>query len=211
MSCDERPLNLPKALPFFTIRSVVRKPNRLRPYADMMRNLVSERDAKILGYLLGSDGGISSQKLSEKVGISLAAARIRRGELAEKYLIVTYSLNLKKYGWRQLQLMVSTGGGRTTAIGRELLKHKQVVHVARTVGQGPTVDLRAEVFVRSSQELLDLLEEVRAVDGVKSVIWREDVEVVGSKKPPPQLKTHIGTMRSPQVPRLDDEAPTPVP
>ena len=97
--------------------------------------------------------------------------------------------------------MISTGRSKTVAIGRKLLTHRQIVHVVRTVGQGidSAIDLRAEVFVRDSQELLDLIEEVKAMDGVKSVTWREDVEVIGSKKPPPQLKTHEGAMRSLEV------------
>lgn len=66
------------------------------------------------------------------------------------------------------------------AIGKELLKHDQVAYVARTIGQF-TIDLKAEVFVRSNDELVSLIEEVKAMRGVKELIWSEIIEVVGRK------------------------------
>ena len=66
------------------------------------------------------------------------------------------------------------------ALGKELLKRDQVAYVARTIGQF-TIDLRVEVFVRSNDELLNLIEEVKAMEGVKELIWSEIIEVVGRK------------------------------
>ncbi len=65
-------------------------------------------------------------------------------------------------------------------IGKELLKRDQVAYVARTIGQF-TIDLRVEVFVRSNDDLLNLIEEVKAMEGVKELIWSEIIEVVGRK------------------------------
>jgi len=160
-----------------------------------MRNLLSQQDADVLAHLLGSNGGISSQRLSEEVGVSVRAAKLRRRILTEEYLTVTHSLNLQRFGWRQLQLLVTTGGGRTFAVGKELLKLKQVVFVGGTIGE-VRIDLRVEVFVRSSAELLSLIEEVKALQGVKGVIWSEVAEVIGVKNPPPQLQTHEATLQS---------------
>ena len=67
------------------------------------------------------------------------------------------------------------------AIGQELLKREEVAYVARTIGEF-TIDLKAELFVRSSAELVDILEEVKAIDGVKDTVWSEVIEIVGRKK-----------------------------
>jgi hypothetical protein len=158
-----------------------------------MRNLLSEQDANILAHLLGSNDGVSSQRLSRETGLPLRAIRLRRKELTKEYLTVTRALNLQRYGWRQLQLLITTSGGRTVAIGRELLKLKQVVFVGGTIGEFK-IDLRAEVYVRSNAELLTLIEEVKAMHGVKEVIWSEVAEVIGLKNPPPQLRTHEATI-----------------
>ena len=67
-----------------------------------------------------------------------------------------------------------------------MLEHKGVTFVARTIGQY-TIDLRAEAFVRSNGELLELTEKVKAINGVIDVIWSEIVAVVGRKSPPFEL------------------------
>jgi len=66
------------------------------------------------------------------------------------------------------------------AIGKELLKREDVAYVARTIGQF-NIDLKAEVFVRSNDDLINLIEEVKAMRGVKELIWSEIIEVVGRK------------------------------
>jgi DNA-binding Lrp family transcriptional regulator len=171
--------------------------NRLYYGPDALRNILSDQDANILSSILASNGGVSSQQLSKEVGMPVSTVRARRKTLVRKYLIVTHSLNLQSYGWRQLQLLISTTGGRTVAIGKELMKLKQVVFVAGTIGE-VKIDLRAEVFVRNGQELLDVLENVKALDGVREVVWSEVAEVIGIKNPPPQLYTHEASLESPE-------------
>src|SRR5256712_3039977 len=140
----------------------------------------SEEDPEILKNLLATRAQIASRLLSEKLGISPGATRPQHKELAREYLAIMYSSTLEKYGWRQLEFLISTVGGRTMAIGKDLLKRDEVAYVARTIGQF-TIDLRAEVFVQSSDELVNLIEEVKAMKGVKELIWSEVVEVVGRK------------------------------
>jgi len=50
----------------------------------------------------------------------------------------------------------------------------------RSIGD-PTIDLRAEVIIMDNSELLDLLEEVKALPDVKDVVWSEIVSIVGTK------------------------------
>jgi hypothetical protein len=101
-------------------------------------------------------------------------------EWGKEYLAIMYSSTLEKYGWRQVEFLISTSGGRTMAIGKELLKREDVAYVARSIGQF-NIDLRVEVFVRSNDDLINVIEEVKAIRGVKDVIWSEIIEVVGRK------------------------------
>ncbi|MFI5421252.1 MAG: hypothetical protein ACHQ1H_09835, partial [Nitrososphaerales archaeon] len=101
-------------------------------------------------------------------------------EWGKEYLAISYSSTLETYGWRQIEFLIATVGGRTVSIGKELLKRDQVAYVARTIGQF-NIDLRVEVFVRSNDELINLIEEVKAMRGVKELIWSEIIEVVGRK------------------------------
>jgi hypothetical protein len=139
---------------------------------------LSKHDAEIVKDLLATRAEIASRLLSEKLGIAPSATPPTSGEWGKGYLSILYSSTLEKYGWRQIEFLISTTGGRTMAIGKELLKLEDVAYVARTIGQF-NIDLKAEVFVRSNDDLINLIEEVKAMRGVKELIWSEIIEVVG--------------------------------
>ena len=90
-------------------------------------------------------------------------------------------MNLKNLGYRRVDLLIYTGGGNTVTIAKNLLERDEVVYVGRSIGEH-TIDLRAEVIIGDNSELLDLLEEVKAMRSVKDVIWSEIVQIVGRKR-----------------------------
>jgi len=63
------------------------------------------------------------------------------------------------------------------------LKHEEVVYAARTIGEH-TIDLRVEVFVKDNGALLNLLEDVKDMKGVRDVVWTEGIEKIGRKNVP---------------------------
>jgi hypothetical protein len=144
-----------------------------------MVTALSKRDAQIVKDLLATRAEIAARLLSEKLGISQSATPTPK-EWGKEYLAISYSSTLEKYGWRQIEFLIATVGGSTISIGKELLKLDQVAYVARTIGQF-NIDLRVEVFVRSNDELVNLIEQVKAMHGVKELIWSEIIEVVGRK------------------------------
>ena len=148
-----------------------------------MDKSLSNLDAVVLKNLLASRAEIASRVLSEKIGLS-PMDTIRK-ELVDEYLRITYSTTLESYGLRQIELLISTRGGKTLSIGQDLLKRKEVAYVARTLGEF-TIDLRAEVFVKNGAELVNMIEDVKAMDGVKDLIWSEVIEIVGRKNQIPK-------------------------
>ena len=145
-----------------------------------MATSISKHDADLVKNLLATRAEIAARLLSEKLGIFPRATQPTSNDWGKEYLSIMYSSTLEKYGWRQIEFLVATVGGKTMAIGKELLKHDQVAYVARTIGQF-NIDLRVEIFVRGNDDLINMIEEVKAMDGVKELIWSEIVEVVGRK------------------------------
>jgi DNA-binding Lrp family transcriptional regulator len=144
---------------------------------------LSDLDRKMLRLLLDSEGSISTHEISVQLGIPLSTIQRRRKRLEEEYLIKHYSLDPMKFGFRRIDLLIYTEGGETMNIGRELLKREEVTFAARTIGEH-TIDLRVEVFVKDNGVLLDLLETVKAMKGVRDVVWTEVIETIGRKNPP---------------------------
>jgi DNA-binding Lrp family transcriptional regulator len=144
---------------------------------------LSDLDRKMLRLLLDSEGHIPTLEMSEQLGIPLSTVQRRRKRLESDYLIKHYSLDPMKFGYRRIDLLIYTEGGGTIEIGKELLKREEVTYAARTIGEH-TIDLRIEVFVKDNGVLLNLLEDVKAMKGVRDVIWTEVVETIGRKSPP---------------------------
>jgi DNA-binding Lrp family transcriptional regulator len=144
---------------------------------------LTEADGKMLRLLLESEGKIPSHELSVELGVPLSTVQRRRKRLETDYLVKTYALDPMKFGFRQIDLLIYTGGGATIELGKELLKREEVTYAARTIGEH-TIDLRVEVFVKDNSVLLNLLEDVKAMKGVRDVVWTEVVETIGRKNTP---------------------------
>ena len=148
-----------------------------------MYSQLSDLDRKMLRLLLDSRGNIPTHEMSVRLDVPLSTVQRRRKRLEDEYLIKHYSLDPLKFGFRQIDLLIYTEGGETMNIGKELLKREEVTYAARTIGEH-TIDLRVEVFVKDNGVLLDLLENVKAMKGVRDVVWTEVIETIGRKNPP---------------------------
>jgi DNA-binding Lrp family transcriptional regulator len=146
-----------------------------------LRNL-SDIDKKLLKILLNPPNGRpSSHALAAKLGIPGTTVQRRRNYLEKHFLEFSYVLKLKDLGYRRVDLLIYTGGGSTSVIAQKLLDRDEVVYVGRSIGEH-TIDLRAEVIVKDNSQLLDLLEEVKAMASVRDVVWSEIVQIVGRKR-----------------------------
>ncbi len=147
-----------------------------------MTSVLSTLDREILKILLNPHNGKrSSEILSERTGSPISTIQRRRKQLEKEYLELNYTLLIEKFGWRRVDLLISTTSGKTSMIANQLLEREEVVYVGKSIGEH-TIDLRAEIIIKDNTELLDVLEEVKAMDGVRDTVWSEIVHVVGRKR-----------------------------
>ena len=145
---------------------------------------LSRIDKKLLQVLLQPNGRVSSHALAAKLGIPRTTVQRRRKYLEKHFLEFTYALKLKDLGFRRVDLLIYTSGGNTRNIAEKLLDREEVVYVGKSIGEH-TIDLRVEVIIKDNAQLLDLMEEVKAMQSVRDVIWSEIVQIVGRKKSVP--------------------------
>ena len=142
--------------------------------------LLSRIDKIILKELLSPSGNKSSVSMSRELEISMTTLQRRRKRLEKEFLEEDYTFLLKKFGWRRVDFFISTRDGKTDALANGLLSLNQVTAVGKSIGEH-TIDLRVETIFKDNHEILDLLETLQAMDGIRDAIWSEIVETVGNK------------------------------
>jgi DNA-binding Lrp family transcriptional regulator len=148
--------------------------------ADKSVSALSDIDRKILKILLVPDGNIKSETISTKLGIPLSTIRRRRKRLESEFLKTYHVLDIEKFGWRRVDFFISIKNGKANTVANQLIELDEVTYVGKSIG-AHTIDLRVEAIVKDNIRLLDLLEEIKGMDGVNDVVWSEIVSVVGRK------------------------------
>jgi DNA-binding Lrp family transcriptional regulator len=141
---------------------------------------LSPVDRKLLKTLLTPDGKHSSKALARKIGVPATTIQRRRKRLEKEFLSLSYTLDLSKFGWHKVDFLIATESGKTGLIGKALLKREEVIYVGKSIGQH-TIDLRVETILRDNAEILRMMELLKAMKGIKDVVWTEIVEEVGRK------------------------------
>jgi len=142
---------------------------------------ISQIDRKILKILLSPNGQSKSTKgISTKLGIPVTTIRRRRKRLEDKFLKVHYVLDIEKFGWRRVDFFISIRSGLVNAVSKKLMELDDVTYIGKSIGEH-TIDLRVETIVKDNTVLLDLLEVIKGMEGVRDVVWSEIVSIVGRK------------------------------
>ncbi|HVX02658.1 MAG TPA: winged helix-turn-helix transcriptional regulator [Nitrososphaera sp.] len=148
---------------------------------------LSKLDKDILRILLSPDGRMTSKAIAKALDIPATTVQRRRRKLEDSLLTITYSLDLKRFGWHKIDFLIATEKGRTMTIAKQLLKLDEVVYVGRAIGQ-QTIDLHVQAILEGNADILRVMEMLKAMPGIKDVVWSEIVQVVGRKTSVP---THI--------------------
>ena len=142
---------------------------------------ISDLDRKLLNILLQPNGDLKSSKtLSAKLGMPITTVRRRRKRLESTLLKLHYVLDIEKFRWRRVDFFIAIKNGMVNAVASKLLDSDEVTYVGKSIGEH-TIDLRVETIVKDNASVLDILEKIKAMDGVNDVVWSEIVSVVGRK------------------------------
>ena len=149
--------------------------------ADKKESSISSLDRKLLKILLSPNGDLKSSKsLSAKLGIPMTTVRRRRKRLESKFLKMYYVLDIEKFGWKRVDFFISIRDGMVNAVANKMLDFDEVTYIGKSIGEH-TIDLRVETILKDNASILDFLEKIKAMQGVKDVVWSEIVSVVGRK------------------------------
>jgi DNA-binding Lrp family transcriptional regulator len=129
------------------------------------------------------DPDAKSAVIAQKYRSPLSTIQRRRTKLERTILSKKYDVDLASLGWRQADLLISVAKGDCEEVARKILDHfkNNIVTTSLRIGN-PEVNIMAEAYYHSTEELHNLVEGIKSTSGVKSVDWSEMVKVVGSDK-----------------------------
>jgi DNA-binding Lrp family transcriptional regulator len=140
---------------------------------------LSENDKRIIKALLESKGRVSSCALSKELEIPQATIQRRRKKL-EAFIETSYSLRLEEFGLKLVTFLISVEGEISSDIGRLILLLPKITSVVSTIGSH--VDLQAWAVIENNQDIFRLLEQIKQLQGVKAVLWVEQICNIGENR-----------------------------
>ena len=140
-------------------------------------------DKSIINELI-HDPHLSSKHISEKIEAPLSTVQRRRAALEISILNKMYSIDLSTFGWRIADLLIGMNNGgdpHSTASNIVQENSKNIVSASLRIGS-PEINLGAQIRYKSSQELHQILQNIRALDNIYRVEWSEIVEEIAIDK-----------------------------
>lgn len=158
------------------------EPNNKRNKIKTFNNLVSLDliDKGIIKELI-NDSTAKSSSMSSKLKVPLSTIQRRRARLENSVLVKDYQLDSKEFGIRTADLLIGAIKGDSSAIAKQLLSKydKNIASVSLVMGD-PRINVGAKVLFRNSEELYNLVQEIKGMNNVNYVEWLEDVKVIGN-------------------------------
>ena len=125
--------------------------------------------------LLFCDGDMKSSEIAAKLKVPLSTIQRRRSNLEKDNILKkNYYIDLKRLGLRTAEISIATNNGE----GQNILdtffnKHKRnIIDMSLRIGN-PDTNVSFRVAYTDSQELFNLLEEIKEIETVSMVHWSE--------------------------------------
>jgi DNA-binding Lrp family transcriptional regulator len=133
---------------------------------------------KIIEELI-SNGDIKSSEISEKLLIPLSTIQRRRTKIEKTILKKHYHIDLTRLGYRTAQIFIDVQRGKAKEVGENMLVKydKNVIGASTRINSSNNLCL--DVVYNGSEELHNLLEEIKSIPVASKVDWSEQVMVIG--------------------------------
>ena len=123
---------------------------------------------------------ITSSEISLKLKVPLSTIQRRRSTIERSgFLQHNYEIDPKKFGLRIADIMVSVSKGDCEEIAKEIVNQfrKNILEVTIRIGN-PQINLIAKIAYRDSDEVFEIMHDIRRMEHVEYVEWSEVVKTV---------------------------------
>jgi DNA-binding Lrp family transcriptional regulator len=133
---------------------------------------------KIIEELIGN-GDIKSSEISAKLKIPLSTIQRRRTKIEKSILKKSYHMDLSLLGYRTAQIFIDVQKGKAREVGEMILEKYDRTVIRASTRINSSNNLCLDVVYNGSDELHNLLEEIKSIPVANKVDWSEQVTVLG--------------------------------
>src|SRR5262245_35415811 len=142
--------------------------------------LLDQLNLKIVKDMI-NNADVKSADMAKRYNSPLSTIQRRRTKLERTILKKKYEIDITRLGWRQADLLISVEQGESEEMARKLMDAygRNITSASLRIGD-PGINLMAQAFYQSTEELHRLMEGIKSMPKVKCVEWSEIVKVVQS-------------------------------
>jgi DNA-binding Lrp family transcriptional regulator len=128
-----------------------------------------------------ADPNVRSADIAAKYDRPLSTVQRRRMQLEKKVLKKTYNINFRQLGWRTADLLIHVKNGNCEQVAETVLsKYRDFIASTSLRIGSPEINVMAHAFYLDSQDLYNLVENIKSIPEVTEVEWSEVVKVLDS-------------------------------
>jgi DNA-binding Lrp family transcriptional regulator len=140
--------------------------------------ILDKINLRIIEELIGN-GDIKSSEISAKLKIPLSTIQRRRTKIEKSIVRKNYHIDLTLLGYRTAQIFIDIRKGKAREVGEKLLEKYDRNIIKASTRINSSNNLCLEVVYSGSDELHNLLEEIKSIPVTRAVDWSEQVMVLG--------------------------------
>ena len=148
----------------------------------ILRTTLDSLDMNITNDLL-SDPYLSSSDMARKYKRPLSTIQRRRTRLEKSILKKDYELDEKYTNWKNGEFFFSVGKGKTETVASEVFEKytNNITLVTTTLNN--VGNIIAHAYFKNSKEMFSIIEELKKIPYVETVLYAEHIAVLGQRKP----------------------------
>lgn len=126
-----------------------------------------------------ANGEVKSSEIADKLKIPLSTIQRRRTKIEKSILKKNYHMDLTLLGYRTAQIFIDIQKGKAREVGEKLLEKydRNVTRASTRINSSNNLCL--DVVYNGSDELHNLLEEIKSIPVANQVDWSEQVMILG--------------------------------
>lgn len=148
------------------------------------KSMVMDDLSKNIAKELIENPELTSREIAKKVKTPLSTVQRRRKDLERLVLSRAYNVDMISFGWRIADLLIEIKQGDPYSVASDIFEQngKNIMSSSLRIGS-PQISMVIQICYKSSNELLRILQNIKAIERIGRVEWSEIVQVIAKGNP----------------------------